>query len=105
LEQPGNLGRMKYLSWNLAKNEQLKRERQVSFEEVVEVLGRGELLDMVAHPNPERYPGQQMFVVALGNYAYLVPFIETDAEVFLKTIIPSRKATHEYLGGSTDGTS
>jgi uncharacterized DUF497 family protein len=89
--------RMKYFSWNDEKNEQLKRERGVSFEEVVFHLDRDELLDIVEHPNPEKYKGQRMFIVNIEDYAYLVPFIETDEEVFLKTIIPSRKATKKYM--------
>jgi uncharacterized DUF497 family protein len=90
---------MKYFSWNDEKNERLKRERDISFEEVVFHIERGDLLDIVEHPNPERYQGQRVFIVNIESYAYLVPFIESDEEVFLKTIIPSRKATKRYLTG------
>jgi uncharacterized DUF497 family protein len=90
---------MKYFSWNEEKNEQLKRERNVSFEEVVFHIERGDLLDIVEHPNQERYQGQRLFIVNIDNYGYLVPFIESEEEVFLKTIIPSRKATKRYLKG------
>ena len=90
---------MKYFSWNEEKNEQLKRERNVSFEEVVFHIERGDLLDIVGHPNRERYQGQRLFIVSIDNYGYLVPFIESEEEVFLKTIIPSRKATKKYMRG------
>lgn len=89
--------RMKTYSWNDDRNRLLKAERGVSFEEVVFYIERGYLLDIVAPPNPDRYGGQHIFIVAIDNYAYLIPFIETDSEVFLKTIIPSRKATRDYL--------
>ncbi len=90
---------MKYFSWSPEKNEQLIRERGISFEEVVFHIERGDLLDLLEHPNPEKYPGQRVFVVSVDGYAYVVPFVEDETEVFLKTIIPSRKATPDYLGG------
>jgi len=88
-----------YFSWNHEKNEQLVRERGISFEEVVFHIERGDVLDVLEHPNDERYPEQRLFVVAVDDYAYLVPFVESEEELFLKTIIPSRKATKRYLGG------
>jgi uncharacterized DUF497 family protein len=88
---------MKYFSWDNEKNERLKQERGVAFEEVVFHIERGDLLDVLEHPNQERYPGQRLFVVNIDGYAYLVPFVEGESEVFLKTIIPSRKATNMYL--------
>ncbi len=95
---------MKYFSWSSEKNESLKKERGVSFEEVVFHIERGDLLDVLEHPNQERYPGQRIFVVNIDDYAYLVPFVESEAEVFLKTIIPSRRATNIYLRqGRKDG--
>ena len=94
---------MKHYSWNNEKNRQLKAERKVSFEEVVFYIERGQLLDIVEHPNQERYRGQRIFIVKIRNYAYLVPFVETEREIFLKTIIPSRKATRNYLRGDRDG--
>jgi len=93
---------MKYFSWNEAKNELLKEERQVSFEDVVFYIEQGFLLDVLEHPNQEKYKGQKIFVVQIDDYAYLVPFIENDLEIFLKTIIPSRKATKKYLKGSEE---
>lgn len=91
---------MKYYSWSEEKNELLKEERQVSFEDVVFYIEQGFLLDILEHPNQEKYKGQKIFVVQIEDYVYLVPFIEDDHDVFLKTIIPSRKATRNYLKGS-----
>ena len=88
---------MKYFSWNTDKNKQLQDERNISFEEIVFYIERGFLLDIVEHPNQTKYSGQKIFIVNINDYAYLVPFVETDKEVFLKTIIPSRKATKKYL--------
>ena len=93
---------MKYFSWNPEKNELLKTERQVSFEDVVFYIEKGFLLDVLEHPNQEKYKGQKIFVVQIEDYAYLIPFIEDDREIFLKTIIPSRKATKQYLKGSEE---
>jgi hypothetical protein len=91
---------MKLFSWNEEKNEFLKAERQISFEDVVFSIEQGLLLDVMEHPNQEKYKGQKVFVVQIEDYVYLVPFVETESEVFLKTIIPSRKATRKYLKGS-----
>jgi len=88
---------VKYFSWNGEKNESLKKERGVSFEEAVFHIERGDLLDVLEHPNQDRYAGQRIFIINIDEYAYLVPFVESDDEVFLKTIIPSRKATNTYL--------
>ena len=89
---------MKPISWNTEKNALLKVDRGVSFEDVVFHIMAGDILDTFDHPNQDRYPGQQIHVIAIEEYVYLVPFVETDEEVFLKTIIPSRKATRDYLG-------
>lgn len=91
---------MKYFSWSEEKNELLKAERQVSFEDVVFYIEMGYLLDVLEHPNQEKYKGQKIFVVQIADYVYLVPFIEDEHEIFLKTIIPSRKATRTYLKDS-----
>jgi uncharacterized DUF497 family protein len=90
---------MKYFSWNNEKNQLLKSKRGVSFEEVVFHIERKHILDIITHPNQEKYRGQKIFIVNINNYAYLVPFIEGEKQIFLKTIIPSRKATREYLRG------
>ena len=92
---------MKYFSWNDDKNGLVKAERQISFDDVVLYIEMGFLLDILEHPNQEQYKGQCIFVVNIEGYAYLVPFVENDDEVFLKTIIPSRKATKKYLKGDT----
>ena len=76
----------------------LKAERGISFEDVVFHIMAGDILGTVEHPNQERYLGQQIHIIAIEEYVYLVPFVESDEEVFLKTIIPSRKATKEYPG-------
>ena len=91
---------MKTLAWSHEKNERLKIERGVSFEKVVLQIAKGEILDILEHPNRERYPNQRIFIVKLGDYAYLLPFVEPEDLIFLKTIIPSRKATKDYLKGT-----
>ncbi|MFQ5528084.1 MAG: toxin [Thermoanaerobaculia bacterium] len=89
---------MKYFSWNPEKNEQLRRERGITFEEIVFHIERGDVLDLLEHPNQKLYPGQRVFIVEVEEYAYIVPFVESESDVFLKTIIPSRKLTKKYLG-------
>ncbi len=89
---------MKTCAWNEDKNQHLKSERGVSFEEVIVHLATGDLLDIVEHPNPEKYKRQRVFIVKMRDYAWLVPFVESENEIYLKTIIPSRKATKKYLG-------
>ena len=88
---------MNIFLWDNEKNELLKKNRGVCFEQVVLIMERGEVLDTIEHPNQERYPGQKIAVVIIDNYAYLVPYVENNEEIFLKTIIPSRKATNEYV--------
>ncbi len=87
---------VKTFNWDEEKNRKLKKERGLSFGEVVFHIERGQVLDILTHTNPQ-YEGQRIFVVAINDYAYLVPFVENEIEVFLKTIIPSRKATKTYL--------
>jgi len=91
---------MDYYRWNHEKNLKLKAERGISFEQVAMNIEWCDVLDVVQHTNQKRYPNQQILVVEINNYAYLVPFIEDDKGKFLKTIIPSRKATRDYLGGN-----
>jgi uncharacterized DUF497 family protein len=88
---------MSRFAWNSEKNAQLIRERGISFERVIYHIERDEILDVIEHPDSSKYPNQRLFILNIGNYAYLVPFIETESEIFLKTIIPSRKATRKYL--------
>lgn len=87
---------MKTYRWSEKKNEQLKRSRGISFEDVVLALESGGLLDVLAHPNPRRYPNQKVFIVAVMEYVYLIPHVEEPDHVFLKTVIPSRKAARDY---------
>jgi uncharacterized DUF497 family protein len=88
---------MKLFRWSHKKNEQLKAERNISFEEIVLAIEADGLLDVLRHSNPGKYPNQRVFVVAVEQYVYLVPFVEEADYYFLKTIIPSRKATRDYL--------
>jgi uncharacterized DUF497 family protein len=88
---------MKSFRWSMEKNEAVKAERGISFESIVVSIETGGLLDILAHPNQSKYPRQRVLIVACENYAYLVPFVEEEDYSFLKTIIPSRKATRDYL--------
>ncbi len=88
---------MKYFDWDSEKNNRLRQERGVSFEEILIAIEEGDILDIVEHPNRRKYPNQKLFVICLNEYAYLVPFAEDEEKVFLKTIIPSRKATKNYI--------
>ena len=90
---------MKIFRWNHEKNEQLKIEREISFEEIVLAIEGDGLLDILQHPNETKYPNQRILVVALDGYSYLVPFVEEPDYYFLKTIIPSRKTTRDYFAG------
>ena len=89
---------MKYFDWSNEKNEELLKDRGISFEEVVFCIMHDGLLDVIEHPNKAKYPNQNIFIVNVDNYVYLVPFIEDEEVVFMKTIIPSRKMTRKYLG-------
>jgi len=88
---------MKIFNWSKEKNIWLKKNRGISFEDVLFYLENDGLLDDLEHPNKKKYPNQNIFVINIENYACLVPYIESDTEIFLKTIIPSRKATSKYL--------
>lgn len=88
---------MKPFRWNPDKNEALKASRGVNFEAIVVAIESGGLLDVLEHPNEGRFPRQRILAVALDGYCYLVQFVEEKEYIFLKTIIPSRKATRDYL--------
>ena len=92
---------MKPINWNSTKNRQLISERGISFEDIFFYLQQGALLDDIEYPNSDKYPNQRVFVINIDNYAYLVPYVEDRKEIFLKTVIPSRKATKQYLGESS----
>lgn len=91
---------VKELNWSQEKNRELIQERDISFEVVARYIEAGDILDICVHPNKEKYPGQKLFIIQIKEYVYVVPFVETDTEIFLKTIFPSRKATKEYVEGS-----
>ncbi len=88
---------MKYFDWDETKNNILKAEREVSFEEVLIAIDEGNLLDIIKHLNEKKYGKQKIMIVKINDYAYLIPFVEDEEKIFLKTIIPSRKATKKYL--------
>ncbi len=88
---------MKVFQWDNAKNGWLKENRGVCFEEVVILLEREDVLEIVNPPNQDKYPGQKIPTVKIGNYAYLVPYVQEGDEIFLKTITPSRKAKNKYV--------
>ena len=92
---------MKLIHWNPEKNRRLIKERSISFEDIIFSLQSGGLLDDSPHPNKVKYPHQRIYTVSIDRYVYLVPYVENDNEIFLKTIIPSRKATKKYLGGKS----
>ncbi len=87
---------MKY-DWNSDKNEWLKKHRNISFEQIIFHLSQGDVWMVADHPDQEKYPGQRIYFVVVENYVYLVPYIIEKDYIFLKTIIPSRKATKDYL--------
>jgi uncharacterized DUF497 family protein len=93
---------MKTFTWNADKNLQLIESRGISFEDVLYFIQRNALLDDVVHPNQAKYPQQRMFIVAIDGYVYLVPYVEDEDKIFLKTVIPSRKATREYLSNQQE---
>lgn len=90
---------MRQFDWNAEKNQLLMEERGISFEDVLFSIQSGKLLDDGAHPNQSKYPHQRMMVVDIDDYAWLVPYVENGHMIFLKTVIPSRKATKHFLRG------
>ncbi len=88
---------MKYFDWDKKKNEWLKEDRGVCFEDVVQAIDDGNLLETIDHPNKKRYPNQKMYIVNINKYVFLVPFVDDEEKRFLKTIFPSRKMTKKYI--------
>lgn len=88
---------MKYFDWDQEKNNRLKAERDVSFEDVVIAIAEGKLLDIIDNPNQKKYPSQKVYIVNIEEYVYIVPFVEDKVKYFLKTVFPSRKMTKKYL--------
>lgn len=93
---------MKNINWDTEKSLKLKKLRGICFEDIIYYIEKGDILDDYQHPNQKRYSGQRVMVIGINSYAYLVPYVEDEDEIFLKTIIPSRKATEIYLGGKHD---
>ena len=87
----------KQFRWNIEKNEWLKQNRDIGFEDVLIALEQEKLIAKIEHPNKTKYPNQQIFIVEIRDYAYLIPFVENETEIFLKTIIPNREMTKKYL--------
>ena len=90
---------MKHINWDTGKSLKLKESRGICFEDIIFYIEKGDILDDYLHPNQKRYPEQRIMVIGINDYAYLVPYVEDAEEIFLKTIIPSRKATDIYFGG------
>lgn len=90
---------MKNIRWDEQKNEWLKQNRGLGFEQVAVLIEQGQVLEVMDHPDQRKYPGQKMAIVEIDGYACLVPYVDDEDGVFLKTIIPSRKATKKYLRG------
>ncbi len=88
----------KTIRYSLKKNEILKSSRNISFEDIILALEDGCLIDDIEHPNQEKYPNQNIFIilVRVKDYVYLVPYVEDETSIFLKTIIPSRKMNKKY---------
>jgi uncharacterized DUF497 family protein len=93
---------MKQYSWDEQKNEKLIQERGVSFEDIVQAITEGHLLEVGPHPNGTRYPNQNLYFVWFADYVYVVPNEEVDGKIRLITIIPSRKASRKYLSGGDE---
>lgn len=93
---------MKYFDWSEEKNEILKRDRNISFEDVITAIQNDGILDILKHPNAEKYPNQFIFYIKINDYVYTVPFVEDKNKYFLKTIYPDRVATKLFLGEKND---
>lgn len=89
---------MKYFDWSDDKNTKLLKLRDISFEDIIILIEKGSVLDIIKHPNKKKYPNQKIFFVEFENFVYAVPFVEENEVIFLKTIYPSREATSKYLG-------
>lgn len=86
------------ITYGNEKNELLKQNRGIGFEEIISAIDAGKILDVYDHPDQVNYPGQKIYVVEALDYIYFVPFVRNDEGIFLKTIIPSRKAKKIYKG-------
>lgn len=89
---------MKFL-FNFEKNEHIRATRKIGFEEIIDAVTEGNLLEMEVHHNIKKYPNQSVLYVRIEEEVYAVPFVKEDEEtVFLKTMFPSRKARKRFLG-------
>jgi hypothetical protein len=88
----------KIIKWDIDKNSKLKLTRNISFEVVLSLLNTENLLADISHPNTDKYPNQRIFIILINNYVYMIPYVENTQEIFLKTIIPSRKLTKQFIG-------
>jgi hypothetical protein len=85
------------LDWDNEKSNKLKAERNICFEDIVIAIEDGGLVDLINHPNPDKYPDQKVMLVRWADYIYMIPCVKTKNGFFLKTIFPSRKATKDYF--------
>ncbi len=88
---------MQYFDWDKGKNELLKKERDIGFEDVINAIDNGRLIVTLDHPNQKLYSNQKMYIININDYVYVVPFVEDEEKRFLKTIFPSRKMTEKYI--------
>ena len=86
-------------NWNKEKNLLLKETRGISFEQIVMHIEKGDLIDIIKHPNKQKYTNQKILVININEYIHTVPFVKNNNKYFLKTIIPNRQFTKKYLGG------
>lgn len=93
---------IKRLEWNESKNQQLQLERGISFEQIQIAIEQGKLVDIILHPKVG-YENQRLLIIDIEDYIVLVPFVEDEDKIFLKTAFKSRRATKQYLGGKSDG--
>jgi len=88
---------MKFIEWDSEKNEWLKKERAVCFEDVITAIEEGDLLETRAHPNQDKYSGQKQFIILINNYVHIAPFVENKERLFLKTLFRSRVENEKYF--------
>lgn len=90
------IGRFEF-DFDIEKNEKLKADRCVDFDEIISLIENGSVIDVLDHPNQKKYPNQKIYVIDISGYVWLVPYVRGDGKIFLKTAFPSRKYTKQYL--------
>jgi len=85
------------IEWDADKNKKLRADRGISFLEVEKRISSDEIVDVIKHPNEDKYPGQEMILIEVNNYICVIPFIVNEGKMFLKTLFLSRKYTKKYL--------